>query len=52
VRSLVGSQREDGSWPARVFYYSGFGKDLSFGSAELTTGFCVEALARVARWNG
>lgn len=52
ARSLVDSQREDGSWPARVFYYSGFGKDLSWGSAELTTAFCVEALARAIRMHG
>lgn len=51
AEAIIAAQRHDGSWPARVFYYSGFGRHLSWGSAELTTGFCVEALSRAIRTN-
>jgi hypothetical protein len=47
--ALTAAQAEDGSWPARAFYYSGFNRDLAWGSAELTTGLCVEALSRSLR---
>ena len=51
AEAIIAAQRDDGSWPARIFYYSGFGRHLSCGSAELTTGFCVEALSRAMRKN-
>jgi len=45
VRSLLGRQRqEDGSWPRAAFYVDFFGG--FYGSEELTTAFCLEALAR------
>jgi len=45
VDSLLQSQREDGSW-SRVPMYGGPPDPTTFGSAELTTAFCLEALAR------
>lgn len=44
---LAGAQAGDGSWPAEPFYFGGPRTDPlvpQWGSAELTTGFCVEAL--------
>ncbi|MEA2141963.1 MAG: hypothetical protein QOI64_393 [Solirubrobacteraceae bacterium] len=41
---LLGAQAEDGSWPAEPLYHGGPPRELRWGSAELTTGFCVEAL--------
>lgn len=44
VRFLLAEQREDGSWPRAALYYSGPKKLYAWGSEELTTGFCLEAL--------
>ena len=46
IEFLIKTQREDGSWPPLAFYFGGFNKTRQWGSAELTTGFCLEALAR------
>lgn len=46
---LLSTQQPDGFWAARVFYYGGYKRIRAWGSAELTTGFCVEALARCQR---
>jgi hypothetical protein len=46
---LEAEQSDDGSWPPEPFYYAGPRLDPPlprWGSRELTTGFCVEALAR------
>ncbi|HEV3001352.1 MAG TPA: hypothetical protein VGW75_11485 [Solirubrobacteraceae bacterium] len=46
---LARVQAPDGSWPAAAFYYAGPREDPPlprWGSPELTTGFCLEALAR------
>lgn len=44
---LESTQEADGSWAAEPMYYAGPKLDLPrWGSRELTTGFCVEALAR------
>jgi len=45
ARYLEGQQRTDGSW-RRVAMFHGSG--IYFGSEELTTALCLEALARVA----
>ena len=45
IESLMATQREDGSWK-RVPMYGGPPTPTTFGSADLTTGICVEALAR------
>ncbi|MFN5237086.1 MAG: hypothetical protein ACK5FV_07970 [Bacteroidota bacterium] len=48
VRYLLNSQRLDGSWPISVFCYGGYNKKTCrfWGSEELVTAFCLEALAR------
>jgi hypothetical protein len=46
---LADVQSSDGSWPPEPFYYAGPRRDPPlprWGSQELTTGFCLEALAR------
>jgi hypothetical protein len=43
---LISSQQEVGSWPGEAYYYGGWNRVLQWGSPELTTAFCVEALAR------
>ncbi len=45
VAYLVKTQREDGSWK-RIPMYGGPPTPTTFGSADLTTGVCLEALAR------
>lgn len=44
VRFLLASQRADGSWLRASVYYSGPKKLYGWGSEELITGFCLEAL--------
>jgi hypothetical protein len=46
VSNIVDSQAQDGSWPQHSFYS---GPDEFWGSPELTTAFCVEALSRYRR---
>lgn len=43
VRALLDAQLPSGAWPLGPFYK---GRDTRWGSEELTTGFCVEALSR------
>jgi hypothetical protein len=43
VQDLLTAQREDGSWDKSPFYCAG---PNYWGSEELTTGLCIEALAR------
>jgi len=47
IAYLVSTQREDGSWK-RIPMYGGPPTPTTFGSADLTTGICLEALARYA----
>jgi hypothetical protein len=49
LENLVATQRSDGSWPAKAFYFGGYKRARTWGCAELTTAFCVEALARFLR---
>lgn len=46
VLFLLKSQGETGEWPRQIFFYSGPKKAVGWGSEELTTGFCIEALAK------
>ena len=41
---LVGTQGVDGGWPIAPLYHGGPPMKLRWGSEELTTGFCLEAL--------
>jgi hypothetical protein len=51
VELIVDSQCRDGSWP-RLAFYSGprppLPRSVWFGSEELTTALCLEAVARYA----
>jgi hypothetical protein len=46
VDFLLKAQSSDGSWKRRIFYYSGPQKTVGWGSEELTTAVCLEALSR------
>jgi hypothetical protein len=46
VSFMLAAQREDGDWPRAALYYGGPKKYYGWGSEELTTGFCLEALLR------
>lgn len=46
-RYIYEHQQSDGGWAARVFYYDSPLCALCWGSRELTTGFCTEALSRI-----
>lgn len=48
LRYLIDTQSADGNWPSAPYYYGGPKKTVSWGSAELTTGLCLEAFARHA----
>ena len=45
VRFLLAEQRPMGDWPRAALFYGGPKKYYGWGSEELTTGFCLEALA-------
>lgn len=45
IQKILASQRSDGSWPARAFFFGACTKDKAWGSEALTTGFCLEALS-------
>lgn len=44
VEFLLIRQKKSGGWPRWALYYGGPKKRLCYGSEELTTGFCLEAL--------
>lgn len=46
VQALVRSQNTYGEWPRWSIYYDGREKLQCFGSEEITTGYCLEALSR------
>lgn len=46
---LTGSQRPDGSWPRKIVYYGGPKKVVGWGSEEMTTAFCIEAICRYSK---
>jgi len=46
IEFLVAKQDETGNWPRVALYYGGPKKYYGWGSEELTTGFCLEALLR------
>ncbi|MBH8560010.1 prenyltransferase/squalene oxidase repeat-containing protein [Hymenobacter negativus] len=46
VQFLLGAQQAHGEWPRWLVYYGGAKKLVGWGSEEMTTAFCLEALAR------
>jgi len=46
VGYLLATQSPSGDWPRSVMYYGGPQKAFGWGSEEMTTAFCVEALER------
>jgi hypothetical protein len=46
INYLLNRQLPGGEWPATAMYYGGPKKYFGWGSEELTTGFCLEAVAR------
>ncbi len=46
IQAILYARDSSGGWQKLPFYYSGPSKKLAWGSEELTTGFCLEALAR------
>ena len=46
VQFILKQQSADGSFPAETYYYGGPQKSARWGSCELTSGICLEALAR------
>jgi hypothetical protein len=52
VDYLLDSQQDDGGWTSQIFYTNGSRPaQTTWGSRELTTGFCVEVLERCAYGN-
>jgi len=47
---ILKTQQDDGGWPSRAFYTNGSRPaQTTWGSRELTTGFCLEAIERYSR---
>ena len=46
IQAILCARDSSGAWKRCPFYYSGPSQKLAWGSEELTTGFCLEALAR------
>jgi len=46
IQAILCARNSSGGWKKCPFYYSGPSKKLAWGSEELTTGFCLEALSR------
>ncbi len=46
IQAILRARRSDGGWQKFPFYYSGPSQKLAWGSDEITTGFCLEALSR------
>jgi len=44
ISYLLSEQQINGEWARHLLYYSGPNKVVGWGSEELTTGFCIEAL--------
>ncbi|MBB6498115.1 hypothetical protein [Pedobacter cryoconitis] len=42
---LISAQRKPGNWERNIFFYSGPSKTVGWGSEEIVTAYCIEALA-------
>lgn len=47
---LITQQRDHGNWDRWIFYYGGPKKAGGYGSEEVTTTLCVEALYKTTNW--
>ncbi|KJD32421.1 hypothetical protein PW52_15930 [Tamlana sedimentorum] len=47
AKHLISNQKQRGNWNRWTLYYSGRRKRGTFGSEEITTGYCLEALAKL-----
>ncbi|MBO0952561.1 hypothetical protein [Fibrella forsythiae] len=47
---LLAGQQYYGEWPRALHFYASLGSPLGWGSEELTTGFCLEAIMAYQRW--
>ncbi|ARK12922.1 hypothetical protein A6C57_22730 [Fibrella sp. ES10-3-2-2] len=47
---LLAGQQHYGEWPRALYFYAGPASSTGWGSEELTTGFCLEALTAYQRW--
>ena len=52
IEHLLAAQAEDGGWPSAPYYHGGPQQSVSWGSRALTTGLCLEALARTQMKRG
>jgi hypothetical protein len=50
VRVLLNHQGRYGEWLRAILFYRGPGKTVGWGSEEITTGFCLEALNAYQDW--
>lgn len=50
ARVLLNHQGKYGEWTRAILFYRGPGKRVGYGSEEITTGFCVEALNAYQDW--
>lgn len=50
IQSILDTQQTAGNWVRWHFFYSGPKKAAGWGSEELTTSFCLEALARFRKY--
>ena len=46
IQAILCARNASGGWQRLPFYYSGQSKKLAWGSEEITTGCCLEALSR------
>lgn len=44
IKFLIDNQQPSGCWERHIFFYSGPSKVVGWGSEELSTGYCLEAL--------
>ena len=49
VEFLLSNQQPNGGWPISVFFHDGFNPRVSFGSAEMVTAMCLEALSKFTK---
>ena len=46
IEKLLQTQQADGAWPRQIIYWGGPDRKVGWGSEEVTTAYCLEALSR------